>query len=175
MSDCLSTFQQAPENIHMAIITYALNVRGIATLSRWYVDVWVKRWKKTTTLAESLQSNSIQLWDSTKLAATGSMILWITGWWFLFIFYLVFLIFLYDDVEMPSTALEICISERKTHVPGCPKLGELERTTWLSGMIKIRGSWRTFKYLFCSWNCRVHNFETMLLLGFASFWWPRMS
>lgn len=34
MSDCLSTLQQAPENIHTAIITYALNVRGLATLSR---------------------------------------------------------------------------------------------------------------------------------------------
>lgn len=79
MSDCLSTFQQAAENIHTAIITYALDVRGLATLSRRYVDVWVKRWKKTTTLAESLQSSSIQLWDSTRLADTGSRILWIKG------------------------------------------------------------------------------------------------
>lgn len=54
MSDCLTTFQQAPAKIYKAIITYALDVRGPATLSRSYVNVWVKRWKKTTTLSEKM-------------------------------------------------------------------------------------------------------------------------
>lgn len=57
MSDCLSTFQQAAENIHAAIIAYALNVRGLATLSRRCVGEEMEE----NTFAESLQSNSIQL------------------------------------------------------------------------------------------------------------------